>query len=264
MVGTAALMLALGAGGVLPPPVPMPVATPLVEIGHVVATPFCTMLRDKARPAIAGLMLNDDLTDYVGPVIARYYRDAYADRSPAADFDIVRMRDVASRMAHNLSVVDVLIAAIPTPDPDAAPTNASRQTEELRAKLLAVRTAQNEEINVVSGLAETEAMAEFQSRKDPMGGIGAPDAPGFGGARQKVDPALPEGWAGIRPGATDAGDPRVLLEGTLLGANVDSSYLGALSVARAKVRRNEGGASTAILAMAAGCRAPQPSPSPGP
>lgn len=248
---SAALALMLGASGIVPAPVPEPSATPLVEIGHVIATPFCTMLQERARPAIAGLMLNDDLTDYAGPLVARYYEDAYANRSPAADFDIVRMRDVAARMAHNLETVDALIASIP----------ASPRSGELRADLLAVRTAQNDAINVVSGLAETEAMAEFQDRKDPLGSAGAGIAPGRD-VRSTAD--LPEGWAGLRPGAVDAGDPRVLLQGTIVGANTDTGYLAALGEARRTVRRREATASAAILRAASGCRSLQPSPSPSP
>jgi len=263
MIGAVLAMLMAGVG-IVPPPLPTQTPPPLKEITHVVASPLCSMLSEKGRPAIAGLMLNDGLTDYVGPVIARYYRDMYADHSVAADFDIVRMREVAVRMAHNLEVVDAILASVPKPDPSAAPTNAQRQIEDLRDKLNAVQNAQRATINVVGGLAETEALGEFESRKDPLGNAADGDVPKGGGkpASASGDAKVPEGWGGLAPSAVDAGDPRRLATGMMLGANAITPYLDALSDQRANVRRSEGVAADAILQIAKACgAAPSPAPS---
>jgi len=257
-------MLTLGGLSIVPPPLPTQTAPPLKEITHVVASPLCSTLNEKGRPAIAGLMLNDGLTDYVGPVIARYYRDMYANHSAAADFDIVRMREVAMRMAHNLEVVDAILASVPKPDPKAVPTSAQRQVEDLRDKLNAVQNAQRATINVVSGLAETEAMTEFESRKDPLGNAVEGDAPKGAKSANAIGNAgvrAPEGWGGLAPGAGDAGDPRLLMTGTLLGANATTPYLDSLADERASVRAKEGTAADAILQIAKACNV-QPSPAP--
>lgn len=263
MILAAMAMLTLGGLGIVPPPLPTQTAPPLKEISHVVASPLCSMLSEKGRPAIAGLMLNDGLTDYVGPVIARYYRDMYADHSVAADFDIVRMREVAVRMAHNLEVVDAILASVPKPDAKTAPSNAQRQIEDLRDKLNAVQNAQRATINVVSGLAETEALGEFESRKDPLGNAVEGDVPKGGGkpASASGNAKVPEGWGGLAPTAVDAGDPRQLATGMMLGANAITPYLDSLSDERTGVRRAEGVAADAILQMAKACNA-QPSPAP--
>lgn len=263
MIRAALAMLTLAGLGIVPPPLPTQTAPPLKEISHVVSSPLCSMLGEKARPAIAGLMLNDGLTDYVGPVIARYYRDMYAEHhSVAADFDIVRMREVAMRMAHNLEVVDAILASVPKPDPKAVPTNTQLQIEDLRDRLNAVQNAQRATINVVSGLAETEAMGEFQSRKDPLGDAFSGDLPKGGKPASAIgNIAAPEGWAGLAPSAVDAGDPRLLVAGMMLGANATTPYLDALSDERAKVRAREGTAADAILQIAKACSV-QPSPIP--
>ncbi len=266
MIRAALAMLAIGGLGIVPPPLPTQTSPPLTQIGHVVSTPFCTMLGEKARPAIAGLMLNDGLTDYAGPIIARYYRDRYENHSASANFDIIRLREVAMRMAHNLETVDAILATIPKPNPAAAPTNAQRQTEDLRDKLNAVQIAQRDSINVVGGLAETEAMSEFQSRPNPLGS--ALDDAGAGGTRVGAGASggmakLPQGWGGLAPGVADAGDPRALLEGTILGGNATTPYLDSLSDERTAVRRREATAANAILKMAQTCNG-QPVPSPAP
>lgn len=252
-------MLVLGGLGIVPPPLPDSTPPPLKEIGHVVSTPLCAMLGQKARPAIAGLMLNDGLTDYAGPVIARYYRDEYANDSTAADFDIVRLRDVATHIAHNLLTVDAILATVPKPT-SPSPTAAERATEDLRAKLNAVQDAQRQTLNVVGGLAETEAMSEFQKRANPLQGAVDGDMGRGGASTNNVN--LPEGWAGLAPTAVDNGDPRVLVKGMMLGANATTPYMDALSDSRVKVRQSEAIASDAILKMAASCNAPQPSPVP--
>jgi hypothetical protein len=259
MIREVLALLAMGGLGIVPPPLPEATAPPLKEIGHVVSTPFCAMLSEKARPAIAGLMLNDGLTDYAGPVIARYYRDEYANNSTAADFDIIRLRDVAMHIAHNLLTVDAILATVPKPT-SATPTAAERATEDLRAKLNAVQDAQRETLNVVSGLAETEAMSEFQKRPNPLQGAVDGDMGQTGASTNNVH--LPEGWAGLAPTAADNGDPRVLLKGMMLGANATTPYMDALSSSRSKVRLREGTASDAILKMAASCNPAQASPAP--
>ena len=249
-------MLTLGGLSIVPPPLPTQTAPPLKEISHVVSSPLCSMLGEKARPAIAGLMLNDGLTDYAGPVIARYYRDMYANHSAASDFDIVRMREVAMRMAHNLEVVDAILASVPKPDTKAVPTNAQRQIEDLRDKLNAVQNAQRATINVVSGLAETEALGEFESRRDPLGNAvegDVPKSPTPANAIGNAGVKAPEGWGGLAPGAADAGDPRLLAAGSMLGANATTPYLDALSDERASVRAKEGTAADAILQIAKAC-----------
>jgi len=264
MIREAMAMLALGGLGIVPPPLPTQTAPPLKEISHVVSSPLCSMLGEKARPAIAGLMLNDGLTDYVGPVIARYYRDMYANHSAAADFDIVRMREVAMRMAHNLEVVDAILASVPKPDPKAVQTNGQRQIEDLRVKLNAVQNAQRATINVVSGLAETEALAEFESRQDPLGTASSGDAPKGAKPANAIGNAgvkAPDGWGGLAPDVTDAGDPRLLAQGLMLGANATTPYLDSLSDERASVRAKEGTAADAILTIAKACNV-QPSPAP--
>lgn len=262
-------MLTIGGLGIVPPPLPIQTSPPLTQIGHVVSTPFCTMLSEKARPAIAGLMLNDGLTDYAGPIIARYYLDRYENHSAAADFDVTRLREVAARMAHNLETVDAILATIPKPNPSTSVTGAQRQTEDLRNRLNAIQDAQRGSINAVGGLAETEAMREFQARANPLGA--AVDETGLAGTRRATPgvsigvSALPQGWGGLAPGPNDASDPRALLKGTILGANAMTPYLDALSDERAVARLREGTAADAILKMAQTCNgqaSPRPSAKP--
>lgn len=258
-------MLWIASTGIVPPPLPTQTPPPLKVITHVVSTPLCTMLSEKARPAIAGLMLNDGLTDYAGPVIARYYRDMYAEHSAAADFDIIRLREVAVRMAHNLEVVDAILASVPKPDPKTVSTAAERQTEELRDKLNAVQNAQRGAINVVSGLAETEALSEFQSRANPLGAGADGDMHVSKPSSASGDAKLPQGWGGLAPTAVDAGDPRLLVKDSLLGANATTPYIDSLSDERANVRLREATAADAILIMAKACGAqPSPAASPSP
>jgi hypothetical protein len=246
---------------IVPPPLPTPgpPPAPLKEIGHVVARPICTIVREQARAAIAGLLLNDQLTAYAQPLIARYYNDAYvlsspAFGSPSAQFDIIRLRETAYRMAHNLETVDAVLATVPTPAPSASPGNDARAVEQLRKQLNEVQRAQRDAINVVSGLAETEAMAEFQGRDNGLNGA---DGPGFPSRKP-----LPQGYAGLPLSPADASDPRALQEGISVGSNAISPYVQALKLARSTISAREAVAAESILRLASSCGMVQPSPSP--
>ena len=226
--------------------VPAPSPTPPI-IARVTSRPLCSALRSQAGPAIAGLILNDKLTQSAVPVLNRFYNDR-ANKSARADFDITAMRDVASRMAHNIETIDAILATLPTPAPSAVPGADDVKVAAIRKQLNDVEDAQRGAINVISGLAETQAMADLQNR--PNGLMGADGPTGAAAATP-----LPDGWAGLPPTPTNANDPRVLMQGNTVGANAETPYVQALGARAAIVTQREEVVSSTLLRAAKECGA---------
>jgi hypothetical protein len=168
------------------------------------------------------------------------------------------MRDLAGRMAHNLLTIDNVLATLPTPAPGVSPSADDVKVAALRKQFNDVEDAQRASINIISGLAETEAMADLQNRPNGLGGA---DGPGGNPA-----PSPPDGYAGLpMTPAQRAGDPRMFTSGTAVGANSVSPYISALVATDTNVVRREETVSDSVLRAAKECGAqlpPTPSPSP--
>lgn len=166
-----ALLVALVATGATPS------SEPPKTIVHTKTSPFCTAMRENAGRAVAGLLLNDRLIaqgETTLDKISRDVRNAPMESSFGSPFpaggavdsalmmDYTRLRDVAQRMAHNLEVVDALLA---DPRFDARPENADSGTlAKIKEQLLAVKRGQESALNEIGGLAETEETEQFMNQ----------------------------------------------------------------------------------------------------
>ena len=158
------------------------------------------------RPVLAGFAINDELTKAARPVLARYYNDRYVLESSRAQFDIAAMRDIATRMAHNLLLVDNVLATLPTPPPSSPASADDLKVAALRKQFNDVEDAQRATINVIGGLAETESFTDLQNFSNPQalqkqggnvysfsaaaGPLAAPGAPNTAGLGQIQSGAL--------------------------------------------------------------------------
>jgi hypothetical protein len=236
-------------------PAPSPAPTALPVIARVVSRPLCAMLRQQAGPAIAGLVLNDRLTQAAVPVLNRFYNDRYGIKSARAVFDVNAMRDISYRMAHNLETIDAVLATLPTPLPSASPNADDAKIAALRRQFNDVEDAQRNAINVISGLAETDAMNDLQSRGNGLNGADGPSG--------KTPPPLPEGFAGLPPTPAQAADPRLLVSGIAGGSNAITPFVDALGARYSAVTQREEIVSESVLRATKECAGhPEPVPSP--
>jgi hypothetical protein len=229
------LIVSLGAA-----PSPAPTTPP--TIAHVVARPLCTALRVQVRPVLAGLAINDELTKAAGPILARYYNDRYVLESSRAQFDIAAMRDIATRMAHNLLLIDTVLATLPAPPPSASADDL--KVAALRKQFNDVEDAQRATINVIGGLAETQSFTDLQNFSNPLARAIGPES-----ARTPA------------PTPADT-DMSTMTSGTALDSNSMTPFLSTLSARAAAVTTREEKVSESVLAAARDCGAHSASPSP--
>lgn len=223
---------------------PSPASTTPPTIAHVVARPLCTALRVQALPVLAGLATNDELTKAARPILARYYNDRYVLESSRAQFDIAAMRDIATRMAHNLLLIDTVLATLPTPPPSGPASADDLKVAALRKQFNEVEDAQRATINVIGGLAETQSFTDLQNFSNPLAGAIGPES-----ARTPA------------PTPADT-DMSTMTSGTALGSNSMTPFLSALSARAAAVTTREEKVSESVLAAAKDCGAHSASPSP--
>ncbi|HEX4014838.1 MAG TPA: hypothetical protein VHX17_13255 [Candidatus Cybelea sp.] len=181
--------------GASPPPAPS--STPLKEIGHVRSSALCTVLRDNLSPAIDGLRINDSMIDRGQALLIRTARDAaaYAASASAPDatnavdpfaheaganagsasatggasagsaMDAYQLGILSHNLEKNLEKIQALLddphsfSATPASDDD-------RVLALARASLQAVVARQRASLNILSGVAETNAANDLKSRRD--------------------------------------------------------------------------------------------------
>jgi hypothetical protein len=142
-----------------------PAASPLPEIGRVRSKGFCTTVRDNVAPSLLGVMKTDDLIGAGHRALAKMADDATNSSAQGVELDRVYLDKVATSIAHNLRVVDTLLAD-KTRFPDKATTDDDRFAQLVRAQLAAVATEQHHALDVLSGTVETDRMGQMRADID--------------------------------------------------------------------------------------------------
>jgi hypothetical protein len=146
-------------------------ASPLPQIGTTRSRPLCTAVRQNIAPAVAGLMRVDarilaarktlgELAHLTGDPQANLKLEG----DKAKDLQRMRLAVLARGIAQDLSLVKGALATIPTPSPTTSADD--RLTGDLRAQLTLVASRQQDALNDVNGLVETELQGQMRTEFD--------------------------------------------------------------------------------------------------
>jgi hypothetical protein len=248
---------ALAALTVLTAQAPAPSPTVLPEIGRTRAKGFCTTLRDNVAPSVLGLMKTDDLVGASHRALLKTAHDQTAASPESVQIDRIYLAKVVAAMAHNLGVVKKMLAddkrfpKTPASDDD-------RYALLLKAQLQAAADRQNDALNHLNGILETEGMGDM--RRDlstamqsttSIPGASPPPATGFLDASSVPGAGpLPLGGTGVVP------------PGHTLGHTVWDELAADIEIQQARIAQAEQALTPTVVAAAAGCRNDDPSPAP--
>lgn len=131
----------------------------LKTIATVRSTPVCSALHERVGPAIAAIIDNDTKLASSGPIFGSMYHDDVITRSELRmSFDVMRMENLITPIAKNISSVKAQLDRLPK-DPD---------LDAVRAQLQDLIARQNDALNVLSGFVDTYQMGELQGRTSPI------------------------------------------------------------------------------------------------
>lgn len=238
-------------------PAPTPSALPV--IGRVRSKGFCSAVRENVAPALLGLMKSDEIIGAGHRAFAKMRSDAVAQSPQALEMDRLYLDRVARAMAHNLVVVDKMLAD-ERRFPRKPVTDDERFADDVKARLLAVRDAQRRALDVISGTLETEALGRMQSERDTQmdASLAAKPPHASTGDNAFID------VAGLNlPAPVSALDPRTLnASSSMPGRTAYDRILGTLEARQAEIVRVEAPAATTVTAAALACRDEAASPAP--
>ena len=154
-------------------PAPQP-ADPLKTIVTETSKPVCSTLLKVVAPAVEGLRVNDAEFEHSDALFIRAARDAFMG-SGRFDIDMMNLGTEENVIAQNVIRIDTLLADTRL---DHAATGDDRLLKETKAHLEAALAYQKEELNFLSGTAETEALQSLMTRGDPLQGAEDPEGTG--------------------------------------------------------------------------------------
>ena len=238
---------------------PVPSQTSLPEIGRTRAKGFCTTVRDNVAPSLLGLMKTDDLIGASHRALLKAAHDQTAGSPESMELDQLYLDKVVAAMAHNLGVVKKMLA-----DEKRFPKTPSSDDDRfallLKAQLQAAADRQNDALNHLNGMLETEAMGSMhkdissamQSSLAQAGGPTPAGAPGgfFDSSSVPGANPLPFGASGaIAPSHT-------------IGHTVWDRLAADVEVQQTHIAQAEQTLTPTVIAAATGCRDDAPTPAP--
>jgi hypothetical protein len=251
---------ALAALSMLTAQAPAPSSTALPEIGRTRAKGFCTTVRDNVAPSLLGLMKTDDLIGAGHRAVLKTAHDQTAGSPEAIEMDNLYLEKIVAAMAHNLGVVKKMLAddkrfpKTPVSDDD-------KFAQLLKAQLQAAADRQNDALNHLNGILETEGMTSM--RKDISPAMQTATA-NVGGAT----PASPPGGffdSSSVPGANPLalGQSSAIAPSRVLGHTLWDRLAADIEVQQAHIAQAEQTLTPTVVAAATGCRDDVPaSPAP--
>ncbi|MGC2651988.1 MAG: hypothetical protein WA304_14425 [Candidatus Cybelea sp.] len=157
-------------------PSPMPLASPLQEIGHVRATLLCSGLRNKIGPSISGLRVNDAIISQGQVMMAKLRSDALADPRGASatggagassEMDDFQMARLVQALTKNLGRVEALLND-PLIFPNYAGTDDEHMLDLAKSRLEAVAAGQWNILNILSETLQSNETNDLISKCDPV------------------------------------------------------------------------------------------------
>ncbi len=191
---------------------PVPHATAPPYIGGTHSRGLCTTVRDRVAPMIAGLMKSDEIVLAGHRTFAKMGHDTVLGSPDAMDLDRIYLGRLAAAMAHNLGVIDKLLAD-QKQFPKKPATDDERIAQTLATQIRAVADQQRKAVDLMNGVVEMDAMGRMQT-EFPKGGGPADNTAAFAptvdiGGKSNVGPTSFVGAAGIpMQNALPGADPR--------------------------------------------------------
>jgi hypothetical protein len=241
-------------------PAPSTAPTSLPEIGRTRAKGFCTTVRDNVAPSVLGLMKTDDLIGAGHRAVLKTAHDEAAGSPEAIQIDRLYLDKVITAMAHNLGVVKRMLSDDKR-FPKAPMNDDDRFALLLKAQLQAAADRQNDALNHLNGILETQGMGVM--RKDistamqgAVGNVGGPSTVSTPGGF--FDSTTVPGANPLALGGTAAIAPSHTIGHTLwdqLAADIE--------VQQARIAQAEQTLTPTVVAAATGCQSDAPaSPAP--
>lgn len=135
----------------------------LKTIATVRSTPVCTALHERVGPAIASIIDSDAKIASSRPIFGLMYHDDVVVRSELRmSFDVMRMENLITPIASNISSVKNQLAHMPK-DAD---------LDAVRAQLQDLIDRQNDALNVISGFVETYQLGDLQGKHSAIPAAG--------------------------------------------------------------------------------------------
>ena len=272
-------ILALAAAGALAltaqVPSPAPVPPTLPEIGRVHSKGLCTTVRDSVAPIVLGLMKSDELVGAGHRAFLKIADDSRTDSSKlgaAMQIDQLYLRKAADAMAHNLRIIDKLLAD-DKQFPKKATSDDDRIAQLLKEQIASVAAQQRKTLDIMNGALETEELGRMQNDfgggSTVMGataGTNAPKGSLTSGERGPDPSGSFVGVAGLsmpQNGATTI-DPRTLATGKTAGHTVWDRLARTVEVQQSAIAGAEQRLSPTVVAISIACREELSSPAPRP
>jgi len=139
---------------------PSPQPSPLKQIIEVKARALCTTLGANVQVALVGLMKNDQVIEAGRRAFAKMAWDQ-AQRSKALPLDRLGIRNVVYSMVHNLDEIDRALTD-PARFPAYPSSGDERSADQIKAALQAVEDDQKRQLNVFSGMVETDELSAMR------------------------------------------------------------------------------------------------------
>lgn len=258
-------------------PAPSPAPSTIPEIGRTHSKGLCTTVRDSVAPIVLGLMKSDELVGAGHRAFLKMSDDFRRDGGSgnAVQLDQVYLRKVADALAHNLRVIDKLLAD-DKKFPKTASSDDDRIAQLLKEQIAAASAQQRKTLDVMNGGLETEALGRMQNDFGGGSTVMANAAPPSAGLPKGVLVA-PErgadasgafvGVAGLSmpERATTTLDPRTVLV-SKAGRTVWDGLARTVEVQQGAIAGAEMRLSPTVVAISIACRdelgSPAPRPSP--
>jgi hypothetical protein len=239
------MLIALLLGLATPSPPPL---AQLKTIATVRTTPVCTALRERIGPAIANVINSDEKIASGRPMFGTMYHDDVVLHSELRmSFDVMRMENLITPIAKNISSVKAKLEHLP-PDPD---------LDAVRKQLQTVIDTQNDALNVLSGFVSTYQLGDLMGHAAPPSlGAASPNVSSSqsSGASDTSPPgakALLSAGVSRAPGAP--APPEEQSGNVYLGSSPYQSFAGQLAAIKEKQNAAELAASQAVLTAVDRC-----------
>jgi hypothetical protein len=257
--------------------VPAPAQGPstLPEIGRVHSKGLCTTVRDSVAPMVLGLMKSDELVGAGHRAFLKIADDSRTDSSKlglAMQVDQLYLRRAADAMAHNLRIIDKLLAD-DKQFPKKAATDDERIAQLLKEQIASVAAQQRKTLDIMNGALETEELGRMQNDfgggSTVMGATAGTNAPkgSLSSPERGPDPSGSfVGVAGLsmpQNGSTTI-DPRTLATGKTAGHTVWDRLARTVEVQQSAIAGAEQRLSPTVVAISVACREELSSPAPRP
>ena len=256
----AGVTVVVGLTGQVAAPTAAPSGLPV--IGRTHAKGFCTTVRDNVAPSVLGLMKTDDLIGAGHRAVLKSAHDETTGSQEALEMDQLYLEKVVTAMAHNLGVVKKMLSDT-NRFPRTPVTDDDKLAALLKAQLQAAADRQNEALNHLDGILETEGMGNvrhdistaMQGATANAGGPATVSSPGgfFDSSTVPGANPLPLGGSGA------------IAPSRALGHTIWDRLAADVEVQQAQIAHAEQTLTPTVIAAAVGCRdeaAPAPSATP--